>query len=172
MLLGAVSQVIDLVLFKEIRLYQDRIVKVWELLGQREIGLTNATLTDLSSDAFRSKRISNQTRRWLPGLFNGISYDEDLPDPEDVKKLNRLLAALSGRSVRELRESVRLVRLIKEGHTPPVIDEHVLDQGGSLQDMSDQKFDRIAYMGIFIYALPLAIFFGIVFYLLFRRNLW
>jgi len=37
-------QLIDLLLFKELRLYRDRVVKVWKLLGTAEIRLANARL--------------------------------------------------------------------------------------------------------------------------------
>lgn len=111
--------VVELVLFREIRLYRDKIVKEWRLIGSKEIELANARLENCSRCGASTKLFSDQdsnSPNWLRLLFptRVISYAEHFADPEDVKELNRLLADLSGRKVEEFEETARLKTLIKE----------------------------------------------------------
>ncbi len=95
---------VDMILFKEIHLYQDRIVKVWRLIGQRQIKLSSAKFSRVNYDWSISNRGSvnrvtisdRRTSRYWASI-KGIHYDEGLADWNDVKKLNRLLESLSAK---------------------------------------------------------------------------
>lgn len=112
----------DMLLFKEIRLYRDRIVKVWKLLGSREMHLAKVGLAYETDRLFGvgKKRFfaqgRNSVREWLLGTFHiaGISYKEHFADRGQVKQLNALLAELSGRKVEEFEQTGTMERLIKE----------------------------------------------------------
>jgi hypothetical protein len=113
---------IDLTLSNDIRLYRDRIVKRWTLLGEREVRLANAKLIGYSRLGGGAKTFYNQESYpsfvlWrLLGTFfrGGVCYSETLADPKDVKELNRLLAELSGRKVEEFeRPRISMPKLIK-----------------------------------------------------------
>jgi hypothetical protein len=111
--------VIDLALFSEVRLYRDRIVKHWNLLGEREVRLANAKLKGRGYLGRVEKICFEQESSWLWVLLGTyfrefVSYREELADPKDVKELNRLLAELSGRKVEEFeRPEISMPRLIK-----------------------------------------------------------
>ncbi len=94
----------DQLMVREIRLYKDRIVQVWWLLGSYELLLRNARLRVLPGH--RGKVISLRDRN-LPrftGLFKIVCYYDQLPDPKDVRRLNGLLAELSGRQIAEFEQ--------------------------------------------------------------------
>jgi hypothetical protein len=40
--------IVDLIFFKEVRLYRDRMVKIWKFIGDRQIGLAQASLGSAS----------------------------------------------------------------------------------------------------------------------------
>ncbi|MFZ5864783.1 MAG: hypothetical protein ACOYXY_02770 [Thermodesulfobacteriota bacterium] len=115
------SFLIDLLLFREIRLHSDRVIKVWRLLGAKEIKLADARLRSMAmtSSGLGKKGISDRNTNaylaWVPSFFNltGISYLEYLAYTDDVKRLNILLAQLSGRSVEEFEQTTTMERLIK-----------------------------------------------------------
>lgn len=104
--------VVDMVLLKGIRIYKDRIVRVWNLPGPVEFATArHAGFTSLISHKFFFDKATNRFVR----LFTGVFYDESLADAEEIKKLNRLLAELSGRNVEEFeRFHIRETRFIKE----------------------------------------------------------
>ncbi|AFM25501.1 hypothetical protein [Desulfomonile tiedjei] len=113
-------RLIDLLLFREIRLYKDRIAKVWKLTGTREIMLANARLRSYWNPTLGvcGKSISNQNLNehwgWILNVFllSGVSYLEHLADPKDVKKLNSLLAEISGRKIEDFEQTAMFRKLI------------------------------------------------------------
>ncbi len=117
---------IDVLLFREVRLYKDRMVKIWRFIGKREVQLANAHLRCNSGAAIGTGRFKNGPYSRYKTIFDrqtnvalayikGVSYDEKLADPDDVKKLNTLLADLTGRKVEEFEEPrIRMDRLIQE----------------------------------------------------------
>jgi uncharacterized membrane protein YuzA (DUF378 family) len=113
--LGGIYALIEILLFKEIRLYNDRMAKEWHLIGTAEIGLKNATYNgrDYSFMGVRCLRNPN-TRQYLNN-FKIILFDQYMLAPKDLKELNRLLAKLSGRNVEEFEgDKVLFERLMKE----------------------------------------------------------
>jgi hypothetical protein len=104
----------DLLLFKEIRLYRDRIVRVWKGIGERAIRLADARLSSNFRGGLRAKVICHQDTSWLGAIAKGVNYNEELADPKDVLNLNSLLAELSGRKVEEFEETTRLKTFIKD----------------------------------------------------------
>lgn len=112
---------IDILFFDEVRLYKDRIVKVWKLLGERrriEIELANARLRGGAGLLTNVKRIFNQGTNRLLASIKGVFYDESLADPRDVRELNGLLAHLSRRNVEEFEQpKIRMESLIEEEKT-------------------------------------------------------
>jgi hypothetical protein len=118
LLFSFIFQAVDLLFFREIRLYHDRVVKVWAFARRREITLENARLANTSTQGIRSKSVCNQDATWLSARFKGIFYYEDLPNPEDMKKWYRLLADLSGRNAEDFEQpGIRMDRLIKGAKT-------------------------------------------------------
>ena len=154
LLFSGIFQVVDLVFFKEIRLYPDRIAKAWIFGSEREIKLIDARLTNPPT-RLKAKMICNQDTKWFLRAFKGIFYYEDLPDPKETKKLNYLLAALSGRKARELEEASTLEKLIKDGSTPRVVDKRALNDldNAVLRDyMEEKKFNRTANRALIVVA--------------------
>jgi hypothetical protein len=115
---------IDNLLFREVRLYKDRIVRVWHFIGKRQIKLADAKLRSFSGPVFwagarqynKMKRIRDKRANLVWASITGFSYNEMEADPDDVKKLNSLLAGLTGRRVEEFeQEGVRIDSLIEQG---------------------------------------------------------
>ncbi len=88
--------------FREVRIYADRIVKAWRWPGPVEREVHFATARYASMRMFLSSKVffDEDTNKYLRH-FKGIFYDESLVDYEEVDKLNRVLADLSGRSVKD-----------------------------------------------------------------------
>jgi hypothetical protein len=174
-LFSGIFQVVDLLFFKEIRLYRDRMVKVWKLIGEREIRLADARFQNASSRAIRARRLVTRDSRWSLSPFKGIFYYEDLPDPKEAKKFNYLLAALSGRKVRELEDATTIETLIKEERAPRIFDRHALAKlySEALVDyLEEKKFARSAIKASIIAELfPLLAVLIIVFFLI-RGKPW
>jgi hypothetical protein len=117
----SLCQLMDLLLFREIRLYRDRIVKVRKFIGSREMKLENARLeavglrNDGSVKSFFGHNPS-PCRRLLHALYpiGAIRYFERLATPQDVEELTRHLAHVSGRNVDEFRgPHIEMSKLIK-----------------------------------------------------------
>jgi hypothetical protein len=113
--------VAEILLFKEIRLYRDRIVKAWRLIGTRELELAKAGLgSGMSISGYGTKSFFEQgmSPYWLvPMAFfhsMGITYHEYFADERRVKRLNDLLAELSGRKIEEFDKMGTMERFIKE----------------------------------------------------------
>jgi hypothetical protein len=104
---------LDILFFQEVRLYEDRMVKIWHFIGKREVRLADArlrcTAVAIGKAGPHNKYMCVSSRQtslvWSSIL--GVTYDEKLADPDDVKKLNTLLANLTGRRVEEF-ESLRI----------------------------------------------------------------
>ncbi len=102
--------VTEMLLFNEIRLYRDRIVKEWKLIGTKGLELAKLGLDCRSTSKlgiggkyFFEQGMSPSRRALAPYLYIiGITYQESFADREQVKQLNSLLAELSGRQVEEL----------------------------------------------------------------------
>lgn len=112
--------VTEILLFKEIRLYRDRIVKAWKLIGTRELELAKAGLgSGMSISGYGTKYFFEQgmSPYWLlPMTFfhsMGITYHEYFADEREVKRLNGLLAELTGRKVEEFKKMGTMKRLIE-----------------------------------------------------------
>jgi hypothetical protein len=116
---------LDLLLFREVRLHKDRMVKIWNFIGKREVKLADARLRCYAvTNAIGRFRFGPSTKymfvsaRWTNVIWAeivGISYDEMLADQDDVKKLNTLLADLTGRKVEEFEQPIiRIERLIEQ----------------------------------------------------------
>jgi hypothetical protein len=113
----------DILLFKKVLLYNDKMVRVGHLFGNREISLADAQLQGravvfgLGRLTIVHNKYKCFSQRGLIELWAetvGVSYYEMLADPDDVKKLNALLADLTGRRVEEFEQlSIRMDRLIE-----------------------------------------------------------
>jgi hypothetical protein len=113
-------QLVELLLFKEFRLYRDRIVKVWRLIGSRELALANARLEIFSIFSLSGKHFfvqeSNPCRRLLQWFsFKRVFYLDYFAYPQDAQELTRHLAYVSGRKIEEFeRFRILMPKLIKE----------------------------------------------------------
>jgi hypothetical protein len=105
---------IEALLFKEIHLYPDRMVKVRKLLGTREIGLAHARCVGGSGVLGSPRCLCKQgTGSWI-GRLIGINYDEDLAADHDIAEMNGMLAELTGRRKQDFAGvSIDLNRLIE-----------------------------------------------------------
>ncbi|MFA5846467.1 MAG: hypothetical protein WC855_06150 [Thermodesulfovibrionales bacterium] len=113
---AAVFAIFDSLFSKEIRIYKDKIIKVWHLLGRREIELRNARLDGKKMVLVSTKTISNQDTKFLAN-FRGIFYNEHLANQKDIKKLNGILAELTGRKSEDFEQSIiKFKKLIKEAN--------------------------------------------------------
>lgn len=155
---ASILTLIDLFLFEELRLYQDRIVLVRKLGVDREIELANAMWANTSTRGMVRKSVfdqdTNKRLAWVLAFFafRGISYYEDLPDPQDVRKLNALLASWSGRRAEDIAQSWTNGKLIKEGSKPRVIDKRALDEALS-QRAEPSDYDRSVNRALVVMAL-------------------
>lgn len=116
-LIASIFQIIDSLLFKEIRVYKDRILKIWHLLGKREINFQDARMDGMRSPIVSTKKIFRSGTNVFLAPFKGIYYDENLARPQDIKKLNSILADLTGRKVEEFEKfKITFKKLIKEAN--------------------------------------------------------
>ena len=99
--LSSVWLITHMLLFVEIRLYRDRIVRVRKLLSDTKIRLANAYVMALKVPPVSLKEIVNKGDAPRLRDRRAIVYDEYLADREEARKLNSLLAELSGRRVEE-----------------------------------------------------------------------
>ena len=158
-----IFEIVDLIFLKEVRLYQDRIVKAWKFGGEREIVLAHARL-EKTFGAIRAKTIYDPDTNWFLRPVKGVLYYEDLPAPKDAKKLNYLLAALSGRKPREVEEAVVIEKLIGAGDTPRILDKRTLDNidvAVAHDYIEEKKFNRgvnVAFIVLTLFGVILPIF--------------
>ena len=138
-------------LFREVRLYQDRIVKAWKWIGAKEIKLENASFTTSIPGGRNARTVCNQDTKWYLRGITGIFYHEDLADPKEVKKLNSLLAYLSNRKLQEIEYPTKLKKLIKEGESPRLAEGYTFNQDLLNEDAGEREFIRIANMGLLLF---------------------
>jgi hypothetical protein len=113
---------VDMLLFKEIHLYRDRIVKEWRLVGSKELDLADVGLISqgwsawgIGAKCFLKQGMSPFWRFLMSFVHQiGVTYKEHLADPKKVKRLNSLLADLSGRKVEEFEQTVTMERFMKD----------------------------------------------------------
>jgi hypothetical protein len=118
-----VPALIEMLLVKEIRLYRDRIVKEWKLIGRRELKLAKARLVskNMPTLGIGAKHFYEQETHpgwhWLPDApyKPGVFYGESFADRKKVKQFNSLLAELSGRKIEEFEQTGTMERLLKRG---------------------------------------------------------
>jgi hypothetical protein len=104
LLLGLVTyQFIDLLLFQEIRLYKNRMVKVRALCRPIQVELANARLAGLTFVLASGRRLVSKDAGIIFRNFGGLWWDENLADPDQLKQLNTLLAKLSSRPVEDFK---------------------------------------------------------------------
>lgn len=99
----AVYQFVDLLLFREIRLYKNRIVKLRALCRPIEVKLENARLGGLKFLLAGGRRVVSRDAGIISRNFGGLWWEENLVDPEQVKQFNMLLAKLSGRPLEDIK---------------------------------------------------------------------
>lgn len=157
-------QLIDLFLFREIRVYEDRIAKVWKWIGVKEIGLASAFLTESVPGGWRARTICPPDTKWYVRGIKGIFYYQDLADPRDIKRLNILLAYLSRRRIQEFEDTTTTRRLIKDGNglrsaIGYTFDERLLDE------VTDERaFNHKANLATLVVALCLILGMCILWY--------
>jgi len=170
MSLFGLFQFIDLLLFKEIRIYQDRIVKVWKCIGARGIKLSDAGLTMAIPSGRLGRTVFNLgTKRYLRGI-TCIFWLDDLACPKEVKKLNSLLAHLSGIKLKEIEWPVPLKKLFKEGASPRSAKGYTFNEDLLNEDPGEREYDRAAKMSLIVWFFFVAIWLGVLGYFVVRHN--
>jgi hypothetical protein len=107
---------IDILFFEAVRVYSDRVVKIWKFIGERQIRFVDAQLRGAAGNLkyVIYKTIFHKQTNVIFSYILGVSYDEMLANPDDIQKLNTLLAALTARKVEEFEQpSVRIRKLIE-----------------------------------------------------------
>lgn len=109
--------------FKEIRLYNDRIVEVSKLLGKTTVELASARLqiTYVPWCVGQIQIVHRDANRLLgAGPWRTVQYNIYLADRNKVRELHNLLAQISGRKVEEFDRTgiTDMNPLIKEDATP------------------------------------------------------
>ena len=162
-------QLIDLLLFREVRLYQDRIVKAWKWIGAKEIKLENASLTSSIPGGRTARTICNHDTKWYLRGITGIFYHEDLADPKEVKKLNSLLVYLSGRALQEIEQLATVKKLIKDGDSPRSANGYTFNEDLLNEDLGEREFLRTANMGLLLFFVIVILTMCIVWYPFVRK---
>jgi hypothetical protein len=162
-------QLIDLLLFKEVRLCQDRIVKVWNWIGDKGIKLEDASLTTSIPGGRNARTVCNQDTKWYLRGIAGIFWCEDLADPKEVKKLNSLLAHLCGRKIQEIEQPATIKKLIKEGERTRPVDDYAFNEDLLNEDPNEKEFIRVADIGLLVFALFLLLGMCILWYPFVRK---
>jgi len=102
MVAGGIWGIIELLLFKDVKLYRNRIVKSWYLLGQKEVKLEEAYISKYGGVVGGIVKIYLKKRQL--GLKDGIFFIEDLVKRKNMREFYNILAELSGRDVKDLSE--------------------------------------------------------------------
>jgi hypothetical protein len=103
--------VLDVLFFQEIRLYHDKIVRVCKLRGETRIKLTDAKISiNRSSGDMNLRKFAPIYLIFMrdQATKKRIVCDESLAEWEDVRKLRRWLARISGRRIEEFEEGTIL----------------------------------------------------------------
>jgi uncharacterized membrane protein len=170
MSLYGLFQFIDLLLFKEILIYQDRIVKVWKCIGARGIKLSDAGLTIAIPSGRLGRTVYNLgTKRYLRGI-TCIFWLDDLACPKEVKKLNSLLAYLSGIKLKEIEYPVPLKKLIKEGDSPRSANGYTFNEDLLKEDPNEREYNRAVTISLIVWFLFVAVVLGVLCYFVVRHN--
>jgi len=99
LVIGSSWRIIDIILFKEIKLYQDRIIKESYLLGEKEVELEKAYI-DRWQSVITGLSVRIYIKKW-PILKGGVYFIEGLVNAKDRKTFYSILAELSGRQVED-----------------------------------------------------------------------
>jgi hypothetical protein len=113
--LAAIFLALNTLLFKEVRLYKDRIVKIWRCFRPVDVELADARLEGKRSWQIQCKTFYDRNVEKGQTQKRVVYYDEELMSKEDVGEMNRLLADLSGRRVEEFEvNKITMDPLVKE----------------------------------------------------------
>jgi len=127
LVIGGVWRIIDIILFKELKLYQDRIIKESYLLGQKEVELEKAYI-----DRWQSVITGLTVRIYIKKspliLKGGVYFIEGLVNAKDRKTFYSILAELSGRQVEDFTR-----KLIKPFEVKYAVWSEKLIKGGNKQ---------------------------------------
>jgi hypothetical protein len=147
---------IELILFNEIRLYSDRIVKVRCFLRDTEVDLADAKYSvDGNAVAILSR---NAGRLWP--IFQGVVYSCGLVNPEDHKKMIFFLARLSGRTTEEFVSAPGLFgskEFLKKGTALRSIEMESVEEDFQRKQARDKEFDRVATIGLVVHVVLLSL---------------
>lgn len=155
---------VELISFREIRLYNDRIVQIRRFgIPEIEVKLADAALISSDSRAIGRKSIFNKdvkaSRSWLLRTFlfwRIIVYEETLAKPENVRRFNSLLAYVSGRKILELEGD--LDALIKKGSGPRVVTKDTSVEALLCpEDPQQAAYDRAANRAFLVVTLAHAL---------------
>jgi hypothetical protein len=164
-LVGLAPFVIEQLFFREIRLYEHRIVRDgW--LGEREIELANAKYL---VDAYGGFHICSKDTGIMWASIKGIVFVGELADRNDAAKLVAVLTHLSKRAVGEVgRPLLWKDNFIKKGRNSPAVGKETLKRLGLHEDPGDKEFNRATYIALAVYvvfvslALFSLLYFGIL----------
>lgn len=90
----------DVIFTHNITLYQRKIVKTWHIGLRREVEFECSSFGAMKTPFFSTKRFYPH---WINNFFApilGVFYDDTLASAQDVRKMNQLLAEISGRDIK------------------------------------------------------------------------
>lgn len=95
-LISVIFSLCDVILTHEIVLYRSKIVKTWRVGLKREVEFAYSRFRAMKTPFFSTKRFYPY---WISNFFTpilGVFYDETLVSAKDVRRMNHLLAEISG----------------------------------------------------------------------------
>lgn len=151
---------------REIRLYNDRIVKTRRLMGNVEVQLAHARFS-FNPRTATSICVQDTKGIWPP--WRKIICHEQLVGVEDAKKLVYMLARLSGRTTLEFRAASPIwsssTEFIRKGSDLRVINRDTIEGDFQREEAKERDFNRAAgmasavYIGMLILGLSLVLYF-------------
>lgn len=154
---------------KEIRLYNERIVKTRRGMGNVEVQLAHARFQFIP-DTETSICLQDTKGIWPP--WRRIICQEHLVGVEDAKKLVYMLARLSGRTTMEFRAGPSMwsssTEFIRKGSDLRVINRDTIEEDFQREEAKERDFNRAAGIALAVFGGMLLLGLSLVFYFMSR----
>ena len=151
----------DLLFFKDIRLFQDKIVKEWYLFGSRKILLKEAMLKVIRGRGATWRNICNINTNFFLRRVAGITYLQEMATRDDAKIMNKFMAEVTGREVEEFEDGsiVNMNPLLKQqGITMPEAYSPIIENEKIYKGLQQLKTIWAAMFGALILYLFVALY--------------
>ncbi len=103
MMLAVLFMSLEILLMKNIKLYQDKIEKEWLFFGTKQLLFQNARIRGIQTWFISNKAFLYINKpRWY--MFKCCSYDENLISEKDKEEAIKILADISNRDINEFQK--------------------------------------------------------------------